>query len=1035
MELRLTNFRCYRSKTFVFPRGVLLIDGASGKGKTTILTAIKYVLFGKVTQISTYGEKKTTVELLYNDMIIVRTNSPSRLLVTFQGKTLEDDAAQEHLYKIFGRQFELTSYMVQKGAIQFFTLSGAEKLKLLEQLSLLGEDNIQQMKDSIQRDIKEKRRQMEKMEHQTELLESQLGTAPQLTKKKGLSTLSEIEQVLQFLIKIKEGWDAERVSNDSLLETYTTKMKEQRHANLARESLMSALRHEKAEVDRLMEEKRTTYVDDDTIQSIRTTLRDHDAYTIYVQKEKERDETVRMYTELVQKETEMRDKEIKRLEEQRIPVNHSVDDVRSQMARLNVIEKLWKQLYDVSRCLQNEETIQKQVEACTIDDTLLSSFTTRIKDHDLFLIYHAAEKDVEEKKRMYNEMIDNENASFLRNIAELEAQLQDEPLDTTDYQDELQKCHKCIPIWKRIREIRVELANEKLKDIDTRFETTKKNKDKIEKFIASMEVRKCVQSCPQCNTSLLVHSSKIVSAEHQPISEADKKTEEKYIADLPKWHKQYENQYRLIVSRDEWKKEEDKLLLEVEGTTEDELVSRIQAIQSETEASKLVQHTNRLIQAQIADKRTQDPLVKYKDFEQKWKSAEKKLSTLEKGVECLEIEHIRGEEKQLVHKKEKYAHLCERLREVQSETKSVLKDANVSFIPGYRMFINTGEWEESFRAYVDGKTERDVQDELSRLSSLMDETVRIQHVNTMIEKQLSVINESVPDKKYSKLKDTIQTLNSTMETLSIGKECMEPDETRTRLHQLLTLQKEHQRIVSLLDVLQTSLAKKEEEANVPWDDTDYETLLTDVMKRQAFVTEKLVLPTQQIAEYTLYYEQVKQYLAYKRKAEQIKEKQVICAIYYSQLEQLESLFQHILHAEGICLEQFIRRVNQKMKWYLEQFFPDQSLQMELSTEKECKSGKIKNEICVQLIQKQQVCDLKNLSGGEYDRCALAFMLTINELSHSPCLFLDESISSLDMSLSEQVLDVIKEKQTELRKLVLLISHQANTGFFDHVISI
>jgi len=63
------------------------------------------------------------------------------------------------------------------------------------------------------------------------------------------------------------------------------------------------------------------------------------------------------------------------------------------------------------------------------------------------------------------------------------------------------------------------------------------------------------------------------------------------------------------------------------------------------------------------------------------------------------------------------------------------------------------------------------------------------------------------------------------------------------------------------------------------------------------------------------------------------------------------------------------------------------------------------------------------------------MLAINELSHSPCLFLDESISSLDMSLSEDVLEVLKEKQTELGKIVLLISHQANTGFFDHVITI
>jgi len=177
------------------------------------------------------------------------------------------------------------------------------------------------------------------------------------------------------------------------------------------------------------------------------------------------------------------------------------------------------------------------------------------------------------------------------------------------------------------------------------------------------------------------------------------------------------------------------------------------------------------------------------------------------------------------------------------------------------------------------------------------------------------------------------------------------------------------------------------------------------------------------------------YIQYRTMLLDIYEKRRMCAIYYTQLEQLESLFQHMIQAEGICLEQFIRRVNNKMKSYMEHFFPDASLQMELSAEKETKSGKIKNEICVQLIQNHHPTELKFLSGGEHDRCALAFMLAINELAHSPFLFLDESISSLDMKLSEEVLEIIKEKQTELRKTVLLISHQANTGFFDQVVHV
>jgi ABC-type Mn2+/Zn2+ transport system ATPase subunit len=103
------------------------------------------------------------------------------------------------------------------------------------------------------------------------------------------------------------------------------------------------------------------------------------------------------------------------------------------------------------------------------------------------------------------------------------------------------------------------------------------------------------------------------------------------------------------------------------------------------------------------------------------------------------------------------------------------------------------------------------------------------------------------------------------------------------------------------------------------------------------------------------------------------------------------------------------------------------------TEKESKNGKVKAELTVQLEYKDAVCDLTSLSGGEYDRCALALMLAVNEVSSSPFLILDESISSLDLTSSENVLDVLKD--SEPTKIVLLVSHQANTGMFDHIVQL
>jgi ABC-type transport system involved in cytochrome bd biosynthesis fused ATPase/permease subunit len=77
--------------------------------------------------------------------------------------------------------------------------------------------------------------------------------------------------------------------------------------------------------------------------------------------------------------------------------------------------------------------------------------------------------------------------------------------------------------------------------------------------------------------------------------------------------------------------------------------------------------------------------------------------------------------------------------------------------------------------------------------------------------------------------------------------------------------------------------------------------------------------------------------------------------------------------------------------------------------------------------------LSSLSGGEYDRCALAFLLAVNEVCSSPLLILDESIGSLDMTNAENVLEVLKETIQE--KVVILVQHQATCGSYDHVVRV
>jgi DNA repair exonuclease SbcCD ATPase subunit len=109
MILILTNFRCYSYKKIELPdEGIILLYGTSGKGKTSILKAINYALFGKETRCVKHNEKKCSVEFTFKDLHIYRTNKPcSYLKVQIKDKDeekiYEGDAAQDIIFKIYGK--------------------------------------------------------------------------------------------------------------------------------------------------------------------------------------------------------------------------------------------------------------------------------------------------------------------------------------------------------------------------------------------------------------------------------------------------------------------------------------------------------------------------------------------------------------------------------------------------------------------------------------------------------------------------------------------------------------------------------------------------------------------------------------------------------------------------------------------------------------------------------------------------------------------------------------------------------------------
>lgn len=147
----------------------------------------------------------------------------------------------------------------------------------------------------------------------------------------------------------------------------------------------------------------------------------------------------------------------------------------------------------------------------------------------------------------------------------------------------------------------------------------------------------------------------------------------------------------------------------------------------------------------------------------------------------------------------------------------------------------------------------------------------------------------------------------------------------------------------------------------------------------------------------------------------------------------EKLLYYIKEAETRSIFDFIETLNQHASFYIEDFFPDEDIRVQLVTNKELKSGKEKIGLFFEVNYHAIKGEIDFLSGGQRDRVNLAFTLALSELVQNRILLLDECISSLDSDTSDTVIETLKEKYKG--KLIVCVAHQVNTGSFDQIVAI
>ena len=151
------------------------------------------------------------------------------------------------------------------------------------------------------------------------------------------------------------------------------------------------------------------------------------------------------------------------------------------------------------------------------------------------------------------------------------------------------------------------------------------------------------------------------------------------------------------------------------------------------------------------------------------------------------------------------------------------------------------------------------------------------------------------------------------------------------------------------------------------------------------------------------------------------------------LTKAEELLECVQKAENVSLESCLNVINSDIEEYVSVFFNEGSINMKLVSYKDVKDGDKKFAIDVMITHENEICALDTLSGGEYDRLALALFLSFNNASNKELIMLDECLSSLHAEAIEDIIDLIKMKYSD--RLVIMTLHQSNTGMFDSVIEI
>ena len=407
MRLILKNFRCFKHVDISFENyGTTLIWGTSGIGKTSIFKAINFVLYGKEQKIVKHGEKKCSVELFWEDLIITRTRCPNHLRIKSSGPLTtsrrdisdddyqilcEDDVAQNKIDSIFGKNFLLTSYMAQKSTDSFFYLSSVEKAAFLQKLAI-KDFNVDEVRKKVREIIRSRKDKLIEITTEKRFIEDQINQMECYEKEPQLS-LDKKDKTIEEFIKHEEEL---RLKNINLLKQLKQSLKEKsqelikQQDKLTKKDVLSAVLSEKENQIEQFQNEFYILKNQDfelTLEDLQKDLEDcKNMIKIYDIKRQWKQAKLD-YDEAVQSEETQLEEELKELEDQLKQLENISSIEISQYKNVVKCKEIFLNYFDeedLENCYSLEE-LEELLES--LEDSLKDNINNLKKTSELLEVY------------------------------------------------------------------------------------------------------------------------------------------------------------------------------------------------------------------------------------------------------------------------------------------------------------------------------------------------------------------------------------------------------------------------------------------------------------------------------------------------------------------------------------------------------------------------------------------------------------------------------------------------------------------------